>query len=155
MDASIHTIIGVFRDQAAADLAAEQLKQAGFNAEGIQTTAYHPTDAKEDEALKQDDAPIVPGTGAGSRFIVTVNAEEREQEAVGIMERNGANNSDIPPGMVLENGALVSGQGASAAYNSEQDLKNDPGTNTFFGEAKEEGRPGEINVMDNSNFPHG
>ncbi len=155
MDTSEHTIVGVFRDHAGADLAVEQLKQAGFSAEQIQTTAYHPAGGETTEALEQDNAPIVPGTGGGSRFVVAVNAGDREQEAVGVMAQNGANNSDIPPGMVLEHGALVSGQGESAGYTSGRDAANDPSTNTFFGEVKDEGRPGEIDVMDNSNFPHG
>ena len=155
MDTSEHTIVGVFRDQAGADLAVEQLKQAGFSAEQIQTTAYHPEGDATTEALKQDDAPIVPGTGSGSRFVVAVNAEGREQEAVGVMVQNGANNSDLPPGTVLEHGMLVSGQGESADYTPGRDAANDPSTNTFFGEVKNEGHPGEIDMMDNSNFPHG
>ncbi len=155
MDTSEHTIVGVFRDHAGADLAVEQLKQAGFSAEQIQTTAYHPEGDTTAEALQQDDAPIVPGTGGGSRFVVAVNAGDREQEAVGVMVRNGANNSDIPSGMVLENGELVSGQGESTGYTSGRDAANDPSTNTFFGEVKDEEHPGEIDMMDNSNSPHG
>jgi len=154
MDTSEHTIVGVFRDQAGADLAVEQLKQAGFSAEQIQTTAYHP-EGDTTEALRQDDAPIVPGLGGGSRFVVAVNAEGREQEAVGVMVRNGANNSDIPPGAVLEHGALVSGQGETTDYAPGPVTANDPATNTFFGEVKDREHPGDIDIMDNSNFPHG
>jgi hypothetical protein len=155
MDTSEHTIVGVFRDHAGADLAVEQLKQAGFSVEQIQTTAYHPAGEETTEALQQDNAPIVPGTGGGSRFVVAVNAEGREQEAVGVMVQNGANNSDLPPGTVLEHGALVSGQGESTNYMARRDTANDPGTNTFFGEVKDERHPGEIDMMDNSNSPHG
>ena len=73
MDTSEHTIVGVFRDHAGADLAVEQLKQAGFSAEQIQTTAYHPQ-GETTEALQQDNSPIVPGTGGGSRFVVAFAA---------------------------------------------------------------------------------
>ncbi len=150
------TIAGVFRDHAGAALAVEQLKQAGFSEDQIQATSYHPTqntDTSTSAEEEVEDVPHVPGVGGVSRFVVAVNAEGKEHEALGILVRNGANNSDIPPGMALEHGALVSEQGESANFAPIQGIVQDPGANTFFGEVSD--REGDISLMDNPNFPHG
>jgi hypothetical protein len=152
------TIAGVFRERAQADLAVEQLKQAGFREDQIQATSYHPTqNTKTSTEEEIEGVPHVPGVGGVSlsRFIVAVNAEGREHEALGFLVRNGANNSDLPPGMVLEHGALVSEQGESVNFAPIQGIVDDPGANTFFGEVREPGHEGDVSIMDNPNFPHG
>jgi len=137
------TIAGVFKDHAQAALAVEQLKQAGFSEDQIQATSYHPTQNTSAEE-EVEDVPHVPGVGGVSRFVVAVNAEGKEHEALGILVRNGANNSDIPPGMALEQGALVSEQGESANFAPIQGIVQDPGVNTFFGEVRDPGIEGDI-----------
>jgi hypothetical protein len=154
MDTSDSTIVGLFRDHARAELAVEQLKQSGFSDDQIQATAFHPAE-NNDAAQGSGIAQHVPGVGGESRFIVAVNADGREHVAVGILMRNGANNSDLPHGMVLEHGALVSGQGESANFSPMREGKSDPGANTFFGEVRHQGHDGEIDIMDNPNLPHG
>jgi len=153
METSESTVVGLFRDSARAKLAVEELKQAGFSDDQIQVTAYSPAE-KKDAGEVSDIDPHVPGTGGESRFVVAVNADGREPEAVGILMRNGANNSDLPDGMVLEHGALVS-SGESPNFSPMREVKSDPGANTFFGEAREPGHEDEIEIMDNPNFPHG
>ncbi len=153
MDTSDSTIVGLFRDPARAKLAVEQLRQAGFSDDQIQTTAYYPAENK-DAGEGVGIAAHMPGAGGESRFVIAVNADGREPEAVGILMRNGANNSDLPDGMVLEHGTLVS-TGESANFAPMREVKSDPGANTFFGEAREPGHQDEIEIMDNPNFPHG
>ena len=145
------TIAGVFKDHAQAALAVEQLKQAGFSEDQIQATSYHPTqNTKTSTEEEIEGVPHVPGVGGVnlSRFVVAVNAEGKEHEALGILVRNGANNSDIPPGMALEHGALVSEQGESANFAPIQGIVQDPGANTFFGEARDPGIEENINLME-------
>src|SRR5205807_6502603 len=118
------TIAGVFKDHAQAALAVEQLKEAGFSEDQIQATSYHPTQntktsteetSTEEEVEDVAHVPVVGGVSL-SRFVVAVNAEGKEHEALGILLSNGANNSDIPPGMALEHGTLVSEQGESPNF---------------------------------------
>lgn len=150
------TIAGIFRDHAQANLAVEQLKQAGFSEDQIQTTSYHPTqDADTGTEEEIEGVPHVPGVGGASRYVVAVNAEGREHEALGFLVSNGANNSDLPQGMVLEQGALVSEQGENPNFAPIQGIVEDPGANTFFGEVKDPGHGDDISIMDNPNFPHG
>ncbi|MFL5625293.1 MAG: hypothetical protein ACJ788_06805 [Ktedonobacteraceae bacterium] len=154
MHTSERTIVGVFRDRARANLAVEQLKQAGFSEDQIQANAYNLA-SNTSTAEGIGDGPHIPGVGGESRFVVAVNADGREHEAVGVMVRNGANNSDLPHGMVLEHGSLVNEQGESVNFSPMRDVEDDPGTNTFFGEARDPGHDEDISIMDNPNYPHG
>lgn len=154
MDTSERTIVGVFRDRARASLAEEQLKQAGFSEDQIQAYAYNPT-PKTGTEEEIENGPHIPGVGGESRFVVAVNAYGREHEAVGVMVRNGANNSDLPPGMMIEHGTLVNEQGESVNFSPMRDVEGDPGINTFFGEARDAEHDGDISIMDNPNYPHG
>ena len=143
------TIAGVFREHAGAALAVEQLKQAGFSEDQIQATSYHPTQNTNTSTEEEvEGVPHPPGVGGVSRFVVAVNAEGKEHEALGILVRNGANNSDIPPGMALEHGALVSEQEESVNFAPRQGIVQDPGANTFFGEARDPGIEENINLME-------
>lgn len=83
-----HTI-GVFRIQEQAHDAIAALLQAGFERDHILVTDYH--------ARRASDA----------RVLVHVFAPDREQEAVNILVRHGANNSDIPPGTEIVKGDLI------------------------------------------------
>lgn len=97
--ASNSNIVGVFRDRSQADQAVDELKQAGFVEDWIQLTEYDLQDVVE---------AISPSLQASNkRVIVQVKADGKEQEAVGIMVQNGANNADIPAGMKLVHGTLI------------------------------------------------
>lgn len=92
-------IVGVFRDRTQANRAIDGLKQAGIGEDRIQLTEYnlHTTEEAYSSAHQETD----------TRLIVHVKADGREQEAVGILFDNGANNADIPPGTMLVHGSLV------------------------------------------------
>jgi len=157
METSDHsTIVGVFREQAQADLAVEQLKQAGFREDQIQATVYNPAPDASTAEEEVEGVPHVVGAGGGSRFVVAVNAEGREHEALGVMVNNGANNSDIPHGMVLEHGTLVRSQGENATLAPEQgvDAAAAADSTTFFGKTNDSGQEGDIEV-DRPNLPRG
>lgn len=151
-------IAGVFKDHEQAALAVEQLKQAGFSEDQIQATSYHPTqntDTSTSAEEEVEDVAHAPRVGGVSRFVVAVNAEGKEHEALGILVRNGANNSDIPPGMALEHGTLVSEQEESANFAPIPGIVQDPGDNTFFGEVRDSGVEENIDWMNDPNFRHG
>src|SRR5215510_15273082 len=91
-------IIGIFRARSSADHAIDELKQAGFRENQIKVTFYSPQAAEEFQHH------------ADSRIIVTVQAEGRELDAARILINNGANNADLPPGTMLQNGSIMSSQ---------------------------------------------
>lgn len=105
MEANPSLVTGVFRNQADADRAIQELKQVGFQEDQIQTTPYN---------LQ------IEGIPETSRLVVTILAGDRNQEAAAIFVKNGANNADLPAGTTLdEQGNLVNitpelGSGASA-----------------------------------------
>ena len=155
METSEHsTIVGVFREQAQADLAVEQLKQAGFSEDQIQATAYNPTPDASTAEEEVEGVPQVVGAGRGGRFVVTVNAEGREHEALGVLVNNGANNADLPDGMVLEHGTLVSEQGENATLAPQEGVDAAAGSTTFFDKTKDAGQEGDVKV-DRPNLPRG
>jgi hypothetical protein len=155
METSDHsTIVGVFREQAKADLAVEQLKQAGFREDQIQATVYNPNPDASTAEEEVEGVPQVVGAGRGSRFVVAVNAEGREHEALGVMVNNGANNSDIPSGMALEHGTLVSAQGENATLAPQEGGDAAADSTTFFGQINDAGQEGDIKV-DRPNLPRG
>ncbi len=86
-------VAGVFRDQADVDRAIQELKHVGFREDQIRSTLYN---------LKTEGIPET------SRLVVTIMAEDRNQEAASIFVNNGANNTDLPAGTVLKQGTLVS-----------------------------------------------
>jgi len=141
-------IAGVFRDRAKADRALEDLKQAGFRDDQLGSTVYNLNKAQEAEGSSEHAHEY-------SRIVVTVMAEGRDQDAVGILFDNGANNADLPPGTLLKQGTLVS------AGQEAVDLVPEPATegsfskDSFFAEEKEPSHDDEFGIMDNPNFPHG
>lgn len=96
-------ITGIFRAQATADHAIDELKQAGFREDQIRSAVYNLNEEQE----VQGSFEHVPEQ---SRVVVTVMAEGREQDAESILFNNGANNADILPGMILEHSAIVNSQ---------------------------------------------
>ena len=98
-------MVGVFRERAKAEQALNEFKQAGF--QETKLTVYDPHPAGEPVDSSQVDA--------GMRVLVHVLAEGREQEAVGILISNGANNADLPFGTDLSHGSIISSSDAPDA----------------------------------------
>src|SRR5260370_9386069 len=115
-------IVGVFRDRSGADHAIEELKQAGFKEDQVKLTFYIPQATEEFHSH------------ADTRIIVTVQAEDREQDAVGILFNNGANNADLPPGTVLGHGSIISSQEETHDLIPEQKAHSDFTEHSFFAE---------------------
>jgi hypothetical protein len=137
------SIVGVFRDHAMADHAIEELKQAGFREDQILSTVYTLQTAQEAQ------------TPENTRIIITVQADGRDQQAFGILFNNGANNTDLPPGMTLSDSTVISAQPETVDLISEQAVQAAPSEPGFFVEEKAPGRVDGIDIMDNPNFPHG
>lgn len=107
------TIIGVFKIQAQAEQAVNELHSSGFSDEQIHLAVYHApgvaedliTDAKRAEAgegrTTETPGPVT-GTSEVTRTVVTVNAEGKAEEALAILLRHGANNADIPEALKAE-----------------------------------------------------
>ncbi len=98
-------MVGVFRVRANAEQALNELQQASF--QETELTVYDPHPAEEPVDSPQGDT--------GMRVLVHVLAEGREQEAVGILVSNGANNSDLPFGTDLSQGSIVGSNDAPDA----------------------------------------
>jgi hypothetical protein len=141
-------IVGVFRERSNAEQAIESLKQAGFGEDQIHLTEYNPPKAEE--------TPSPTLQASEKRLIVLVKTSDREQEAVGIMAQQGANNADLPAGTRLVHATIITanaesvdlmpGSTASAIQSSSDSL---------FGEVQAPDHSGEIPTMDNPNAPHG
>jgi hypothetical protein len=137
--ASNSNIVGVFRDRSQADQAVDELKQAGFVEDWIQLTEYDLQGVVE---------AISPSLQASNkRVIVQVNADGKEQEAVGIMVQNGANNADIPAGMKLVHGTLI-GTNSETADLAPGQSNEDGLSNSLFEEVQTPDHP-----TDNSKMP--
>jgi hypothetical protein len=137
------TIVGIFRDRSRADQAIDELKQAGFSEDQVKLTLYSPQAAEEFHSH------------ADSRIIVTVQATGREQDAIGILFTNGANNADLPAGTVLQDDSIISSQAETTDLIPEPTSEGDFTEHSFFAEVHEPGHPDEIEIFDNLNFPHG
>src|SRR5215467_10816159 len=127
-------IVGIFKDRSRADHAIDELKQAGFREDQVTVTFYSPQAAEESPRH------------ADSRIIVTVQAEGREQDAVGILMNNGANNADLPSGTVLQDDSIVSSQAETTELTREQTVEGDFTEHSFFAEVHEPGHPDEIEI---------
>lgn len=105
------TMIGVFEDQTQAEQAVNELRSAGFSGDQINMEVHSAKAAGEDVVTDEQQtqteaeeettaAEMTPGVlklkPEVTRTIVTVQAPGREQEALGILHRNGANNANIP-----------------------------------------------------------
>jgi hypothetical protein len=98
-------MVGVFREHAKAEQALNELNQASF--QETKLTVYDPHPAEEPVDSSQVDT--------GMRVLVHVLAEGREQEAVGILISNGANNADLPFGTDLYQGSIIASSDAPDA----------------------------------------
>jgi len=136
-------IVGIFRDRSRADHAIDELKQAGFREDQVKLTLYSPQAAEEFHSH------------ADSRIIVTVQARGREQDAIGILFTNGANNADLPAGTVLQDDSIISSQAETTDLIPEPTGDGGFTEHSFFAEVHEPGHPDEIEILDNLNYPHG
>src|SRR6266480_243228 len=117
-------VVGVFREHSHAEQAIDKLKQIGIGEDQIQLTEYILHTAEETDSSSRQES--------NKRLIVNVDANGKEQEAVGILVNNGANNADIPPGTELVHGSLVSSNSESADLNPGQPT-GESSSDSFFG----------------------
>jgi hypothetical protein len=110
-------MVGVFEDQAQAEQAVNELHSAGFTDDQISMEVHSAKTAGEDvitdeqqtqtEAEEETTATELPPNvfrlkPEVARVVVTVQAPGREQEALAILHRNGANNANIPDALEPE-----------------------------------------------------
>jgi hypothetical protein len=130
-------IIGVFRDHAKANHALEELKQAGFTEDQIQSSVVSLHSAPEEQ------------TPEITRIIVTVKADGKDKLAFGILFNNGANNADLPPGMALKHSKIAGSQAETVDLIPEPTLEAHFSKDSYFGEVKESGLSDEPIMGDN------
>lgn len=97
-------IVGIFRDQVQVDRARYELRRAGFRDDQITSKFYH---FGSTGAVHH----AVELGSEQSRIVVAVRAEDRDRDALRILMNNGANNIDLPAGIVFQQGALVRSRG--------------------------------------------
>ena len=117
-------VVGVFRERSYAERAIDKLKRIGIGEHQIQLNEYNLQTAEGIGSSSQQES--------NTRLIVNVDADGKEQEAVGILVNNGANNADIPPGTELVHGSLVSSNSESADLNPGQPT-DESSSDSFFG----------------------
>ena len=126
-------VVGVFEDQAQAEQAVNELRSAGFSDDQINLVVYSApgpgedliSDEKRIEAgeSRTDEAPgIFTEKSEVTRTVVTVQAEGREQEALGILLRHGANNADIPEALEAELAPILGPEAIGTARQSQQPI---------------------------------
>ena len=133
-------IVGVFRDHAKADQAKEGLKKAGFREDQITSSVVSLHTAPEEQ------------TPENTRIIVTIKADGRDKQAFGILFNSGANNADLPPGMFLRDGKIVSSQAETTDLIAKETLEASFPDDSFFGEVTEPGSSDQLGVMDNPHY---
>ena len=129
-------IVGVFRDHAKADQAIEELKQAGFDEDQIQSAVVSLQTAPEEQ------------TPENTRIIVTVKADGKDKQAFGILFNSGANNADLPPGISIRDGKIVSSQAETVDLIAKETLEADFSKDSYFGEVKVPGLSDEPGILD-------
>ena len=129
-------IVGVFRDHAKADQAVEELKRAGFGEGQIQSAVVSLQTAPEEQ------------TPENTRIIVTVKADGKDKQAFGILFNSGANNADLPPGISIRDGKIVSSQAETVDLIAKETLEADFSKDSYFGEAKVPGISEEPGMLD-------
>jgi PASTA domain len=128
-------IVGVFKDQAKADQAVEELKQAGFTEDRIAS-----------KVVSQQTAPGEQ-TAENTRIFVTVSANGNEKQAFGILFNSGANNADLPHGMSID-GNVLSSQEETDALIPKPELEGSFSKDSYFGEEKDLGQSDQLGQMD-------
>lgn len=131
-DKNRSTVAGVFEDQAQAEQAVNELRSAGFSDDHINLAVHSAPVAGEDlisdekriEAGEStaEEAPGIFKKAEVTRTVVTVKAEGREQEALTILHRNGANNANIPDALEAELAPLLGSEAVGAARQSKQPI---------------------------------
>lgn len=129
-------IVGVFRDQAKAEYAVEQLKQAGFTDKQVR--------CKEVDLHQESEERMSENT----RFIVTVKAEGKDNEAFGILFSSGANNADLPPGITLSDSRITSSGEETVDLVPTPELDGSFTNDSFFGEGKDLETTDQLGQMD-------
>src|SRR6266700_6042478 len=124
-------ITGVFRDHVKANHAVEELKRAGFGENQILSAVVSLQSTPEEQRPEN------------TRIIVTVKDDGKDKLAFGILFNNGANNADLPPGMVLRDGKFAESQAETADLIPEPTLEANFSKDSYFGEVKESGRSDE------------
>jgi hypothetical protein len=117
-------VVGVFRERSKAEQAIDKLKRIGIGEDHIQLTEYNLQNTEGASSLSRQET--------NKRLIVSVEANGKEQEAVGIMVNNGANNADIPPGTEIVHGSLVNSNSETDNLNPGQ-LTTESSSDSFFG----------------------
>ena len=117
-------VVGVFRERSKAEQAIDKLKRIGIEEDQIQLTEYNLHNAEMISDLSRPET--------NKRLVLNVEADGKEQEAVGIMMNSGANNTDIPPGTELVHGSLISSNSETANLNTEQPT-DESSPDSFFG----------------------
>lgn len=138
------TMVGVFEDQARAEQAVNELRSAGFNDDQINlivrsanvTATDFVTDEQKTEAEEETTATeMTPSTLRSkpevTRTVVTVQAPGREQEALAILHRMGANNANVPDALEPEL-APVLGIETDETSGKQQQVRSTPSTGDFF-----------------------
>ncbi len=138
-------IVGVFRERAQADQAMEALKQAGIGDEEPQLTEYNP----HGEEGSVDSTQFEPER----RFLVHVLAVGKEQDAVEVLIRCGANNSDLPPGTALVRGSIINTNEPIADHAPASPAVG-TSSDSLFEKSKPVSHPTDVKVMDDPTFNH-
>ena len=128
-------ILGVFKDQAKADPAIEELKQAGFTEDQIKSKVVGLHTASGEQ------------TPEYTRFIVIVKADGRGKQAFGILFSNGANNADLPPGMALS-GTILTSEGKTVDLIPAPELEGSFSKDSYFAGAKDLETTDQLGQMD-------
>jgi hypothetical protein len=129
-------IVGVFRDQAKADHAIEELKQADFTEDHITSKVVGMHTASGEETPEEY-----------TRIVVVVKADGRGKQAFGILFSNGANNADLPPGMTLS-GTNLTSEGETVDLIPNPELEGSFPKDSFFGAGKDLETTDQLGQMD-------
>lgn len=120
-------MVGVFDDPSKAERAVDELRQAGFGDDQIELVRSSASAAEtgipvgenipaaeKDIRAQELGAPQGLGASQVNFTVVRVKADGREQEAVGIMFRNGANNANIPANLMNDFGSRLTDTGLTS-----------------------------------------
>ena len=83
------TVVGVFADRTQAKHALDELRQAGFSEDQV---GFSAGDESEGEHKKQEDNDATKQSAQAGPVVVVVRADNRQEEASDILQRNGASN---------------------------------------------------------------
>ena len=132
-DSDRSIMVGVFEVQEQAEQAVNELRSAGFSDDQVNLVVHRApgmgddiiTDERRIEAgeSRTIEAPgIYKGKPEVTRTVVTVKAEGREQEALAILIRNGANNANIPNALEAELAPILGREAVGPARQSKQPI---------------------------------